>query len=139
MAYVATRVSSPLFIGRHAELEILKDAVARADLGEPAIVLVGGEAGIGKTRLVDEIGGRAAEAGALVLQGGCISLGDGGGLPFAPFVEALRRLPTALASGHFGIDVESLRTPATVELGRLMPEFGTPDAADSEGLSLIHI
>ncbi len=135
MAHVATRVSSPLFIGRQAELEILKDAVARADLGEAAIVLVGGEAGIGKTRLVDEIGGQADAAGALVLQGGCISLGDGGGLPFAPFVEALRRLPTALAGSRFGIDVDSLRTPATVELGRLMPEFGTPDAADSEGFA----
>ena len=135
MAFVATRVSSPLFIGRREELEILQDAVARADLGAPAVVLVGGEAGIGKTRLVDEVGGRADAAGALVLLGGCISLGDGGGLPFAPFVEALRRLPTALAGGQFGIDVESLRTPATVELGRLLPEFGTPDAADSESFA----
>jgi DNA-binding NarL/FixJ family response regulator/tetratricopeptide (TPR) repeat protein len=132
MGFVATRVSSPLFIGRHAELDILSDAVSRADLGEAAIVLVGGEAGIGKTRLVDEIGGRADAAGALVLQGGCISLGDGGGLPFAPFVEALRRLPTALASGRLGMDFEALRTPATVELGRLLPEFGTPDGSDTE-------
>ncbi len=98
------------------------------------MVLVGGEAGIGKTRLVDEIAAGAEADGALVLQGGCISLGDGGGLPFAPFVEALRHLPAMLAGGRFGdIDFESLRTPATAELGRLMPEFGMPDSAAAEG------
>jgi predicted ATPase len=135
MSRVTTRVSSPLFIGRDAEQATLRDAVARSRLGEAAVVLVGGEAGIGKTRLVDEIATGADADGALVLQGGCISLGDGGGLPFAPFVEALRRLPTALAGGRFGVDLDTLRNPATVELGRLMPEFGTPDAADSGGFA----
>jgi DNA-binding CsgD family transcriptional regulator/tetratricopeptide (TPR) repeat protein len=134
MSRVATRVSSPLFIGRQAELESLTGAIARADAGDPAVVLVGGEAGIGKTRLIDEIGTRADADGALILEGGCVSLGDGGGLPFAPFVEALRRLPAALAGGRFGdIDIETLRTPATVELGRLMPGWGTPAAADAAG------
>ena len=135
MNRVATRVSSPRFIGRQAELHTLMEAVHAAGPGEAAAVLVGGEAGIGKTRLVEEVAAAAVADGALVLQGGCISLGDGGGLPFAPFVEALRRLPAVLADGRFGIDVESLRTPATVELGRLMPEFGTPDAADREGFA----
>ena len=134
MSRVTTRVSSSLFIGRQAELQRIMGAVERAGAGEAAVVLVGGEAGIGKTRLMDEVGGRSQDLGALLLEGGCVSLGDGGGLPFAPIVEALRRLPAALAGGKFGaIDVETLRTPATVELGRLLPEFGTPAAADAEG------
>jgi DNA-binding CsgD family transcriptional regulator/tetratricopeptide (TPR) repeat protein len=136
MSRVATRVSSPLFIGRQAELGMLTDAVVRASAGDATVVLVGGEAGIGKTRLMDEVGARADSAGTLVLQGGCVSLGDGGGLPFAPFVEALRRLPATLAAGRFGhVDIEALRTPATVELGRLMPEFGTPVGADGDGFA----
>jgi DNA-binding NarL/FixJ family response regulator len=135
MGRVAKRVSSPLFIGRQAELGILTDAVLRAGAGDAAVMLVGGEAGIGKTRLIDEVGGRAARDGAIVLQGGCVSLGDGGGLPFAPFVEALRRLPAALADAGSGVDIEALRTPATVELGRLLPEFGTPAGADAQGFA----
>ncbi len=129
-----TRVSSPLFIGRQPELEALTEAVERAREGAAAVILIGGEAGIGKTRLIDEVSARSIERGAIALQGGCVSLGDGGGLPFAPIVEALRRLPATLADGRFGeIDFDSLRTPATLELGRLMPEFGTPSPADAGG------
>ncbi len=132
MSRVATRVSSPRFIGRQAELQTLTEAARRAGEGEPTVVLVGGEAGIGKTRLIDEFSAQAVAGGTLILQGGCVSLGDGGGLPFAPFVQALRRLPAVLAGGALdGIDIEALRSPATVELGRLMPEFGRPTAADA--------
>ena len=131
MQGVASRVSSPQFIGRDTELAALTEAVARAGAGDASITLVGGEAGIGKTRLLTEIGEQARDGGAIVLEGGCVSMGDGGGLPFAPFVEALRRLPVVLASGRFGeLDLERFRTPATAELGRLMPEFGTPAVAD---------
>ncbi len=134
MGRVTTRVSSPLFIGRQAELQTLIEAVEHASAGDAGVVLIGGEAGIGKTRLIDEIGWRSQYGGALVLEGGCVSLGDGGGLPFAPIVEALRRLPVSLATGRFGeIDIDGLRTPATLELGRLLPEFGTPAAADAGG------
>ena len=134
MSRVTTRVSSPLFIGRQPDLLALMEAVERARGGEAAVVLIGGEAGIGKTRLIDEVGARARDGGALLLEGGCVSLGDGGGLPYAPIVEALRRLPVTLAGGRFGdIDFDDLRTPATIELGRLLPEFGAPAAADAGG------
>ncbi len=134
MSRVATRVSSSVFIGRQAELNSLLTAVERASAGGAAVILVGGEAGIGKTRLMDEAGARSQDLGAILLEGGCVSLGDGGGLPFAPIVEALRRLPMTLAGGRFGeMDFEALRTPATVELGRLLPDFGTPAAADAGG------
>lgn len=127
MALVATRVSSPLFIGRQAELEILTDAIVQASAGNAGTVLVGGDAGIGKSRLVSEVAARARQSGVLVLEGGCVSLGDGGGLPFAPIVEALRRLPAILAddlAGTFGT-IDDLRSPATAELGHLIPELGS--------------
>ena len=49
------RVSSPDFVGRSAELAELRAAYERAAGGEAAAVLVGGEAGVGKTRLVGEV------------------------------------------------------------------------------------
>jgi predicted ATPase len=132
MERVATRVSSPLFIGRLAELETLTDAVAQAATGRAGVILIGGDAGIGKTRLVTEIADRARQTGVLVLEGGCVSLGDSGGLPFAPIVEALRRLPAILASDPTGTlgKIEDLRSPATVELGRLIPEMGSTSGAE---------
>ena len=131
MARVATRVSSPLFIGRQAELATLTGALDSAATGVASTVLIGGDAGIGKSRLVAEVSARAAGS-FLVLEGGCVALGDGGGLPFAPIVEALRRLPAILAAdGIDGLgDIKSLRSPATAELGRLVPELGTAAAPD---------
>jgi DNA-binding CsgD family transcriptional regulator len=126
MERVATRVSSPLFIGRETELAALDRALDRAIGGTAGTVLVGGDAGIGKSRLIAEFAAHARGLGVLVLEGGCVSLGDGGGLPFAPIVEALRRLPAMLAGGSIaGLDsLDDLRTPATAELGRLVPELG---------------
>ena len=129
MARVATRVSSPLFIGRQAELQTLTDALDRAADGVASTVLIGGDAGIGKIRLVAEVAGRAPPpTGVLVLEGGCVSLGDGGGLPFAPIVEALRRLagdPCRAIRAAASARIEDLRSPATAELGRLIPELGS--------------
>jgi predicted ATPase len=76
-------VVSPVFVGRAAELAVLTAAIDAAVDGEPSVVLVSGEAGVGKTRLADEAAGRAREAGARVLAGSCIELG-GEGLPFGP-------------------------------------------------------
>ncbi|MBO0518126.1 ATP-binding protein, partial [Streptomyces beijiangensis] len=45
---------SPVFVGRADELTILNDALARGGAGEPQALLLGGEAGVGKTRLVEE-------------------------------------------------------------------------------------
>ena len=62
-----TRVSSPVLIGRDAELRALIAAWEAAVDGRPSTVLVGGEAGIGKSRLVGELGRAAREAGGVVL------------------------------------------------------------------------
>ena len=116
------RVASPTFVGRTEELQALEAARRRAADGEPAVVLVGGEAGIGKTRLIAELTTRCATDGTRVLAGGCVPVGDGV-LPYAPFVEALRSLPAEL-----GVDaVRELVGPSWPELARLLPALGEPE------------
>jgi predicted ATPase len=88
------RVASPTFVGRVEELQTLEAARRRVADGEPAVVLVGGEAGVGKTRLVAELASRCATDGTRVLSGGCVPVGEGA-LPYAPIVEALRALLTS--------------------------------------------
>jgi DNA-binding CsgD family transcriptional regulator len=106
-----------VIIGRSIELDRL-DAVFRE--GVAAAVLVGGEAGVGKTRLIREFAGRAEPAGARVLVGGCLELGTDG-LPFAPFTAALRQLVREI--GVAGV-AELMPGGSTSGLGRLLPEFG---------------
>lgn len=77
---------SPVVVGRTAEIAVLGESWALARGGSPATVLIGGEAGIGKTRLVRHF---TAGVEAEVLYGGCVDL-SGSGLPFAPFTAALR-------------------------------------------------
>ncbi len=81
--------STEAFVGRAPELGELERALDAARAGTGATVLVAGEAGIGKTRLVGEISGRARDAGFEVLLGRSIDL-VGTELPYQPFVEALR-------------------------------------------------
>jgi predicted ATPase len=79
------------FIGRAEELARLRDLLTRAAAGEPLVALIGGEAGVGKTRLVEQLAAGAAEQGVRVLHGGCVPLGEDG-LPLAPVIQALRGL-----------------------------------------------
>lgn len=122
---MSARVSSPIFIGRLPEMATLTDALARARTGDPAVVLVGGEAGIGKSRIVDEVADLARGRGDLVLEGGCISLGSDEGLPFAPIAEALRGLIRHVDRATLA----GLVDPATRELARLVPELIAGDDA----------
>jgi DNA-binding CsgD family transcriptional regulator/tetratricopeptide (TPR) repeat protein len=88
---VMKSASSPAFIDRVEESQMLDAALERARSGAAPTVFVGGEAGIGKSRLVAEFARRAREHGARVLTGGCAPLG-GAPLPFGPVVEILRAL-----------------------------------------------
>src|SRR5262245_47973520 len=89
--FVATRVSSSKFVGRSAGLGRLGAALVDAGAGNPWLVFVAGDSGVGKTRLLSEIAGRAKASGARVLSGDCVELGEGE-LPYAPVVTALRAL-----------------------------------------------
>jgi hypothetical protein len=73
---VTRRGSSPVFVGRRAELERLDAALARAALGQPSLVLVAGEAGVGKSRLMAEFAEQVEATGATALTGGCLDLGS---------------------------------------------------------------
>jgi DNA-binding CsgD family transcriptional regulator/tetratricopeptide (TPR) repeat protein len=121
-------LTSPAFVGRTAESARLAEARDRAAAGTPTVVVVGGEAGVGKSRLVDELVVDARAVGATVLAGGCVELG-GEGLPFAPIVEALRMLARGPAGPELATAVPE---PARAELARLLPELGRPPAGGPE-------
>jgi ATP/maltotriose-dependent transcriptional regulator MalT len=111
-------------VGRAVELAALRDALADA----PGAVLVGGDAGLGKTRLVKEFA-RSVAGEAKVLVGGCLELGSDG-LPFAPFTTVLRGLVREI-----GIDGVAALVPRgdTGGLARLLPEFGEPESDAASG------
>src|SRR4051794_22997243 len=76
-------------VGRADELARLMAHVQRAVEGRSSSVLLAGDAGVGKSRLLDELVARATERGVRVLVGHCVDLGDVG-LPYLPFVDLLR-------------------------------------------------
>jgi len=82
-----------VFVGRHAELAALDSILARAANGAGSAVLVEGEAGIGKSRLMARLASRGRAASLTVLAGECLPLAEGE-LAFAPIVAALRPLMT---------------------------------------------
>ena len=113
--------SSEVIVGREADLAALRDALKRTRSAEPSAVLVGGEAGVGKTRLVEEFC-QSVDGVAQVLTGHCLELGEEG-LPYAPFAAALRELVrrdgTAVLEGR------------EREFARLLPELGPAGAGDA--------
>jgi DNA-binding CsgD family transcriptional regulator/tetratricopeptide (TPR) repeat protein len=126
---VVDAAAAPAFVGRAVELERLEASLARATAGTPGIVLIGGEAGIGKTRLVEEFARQARERGARVLIGECLRIGDGG-LPFAPFVAALRELVRGVQPG----ELPALLGPGRSRLARLVPELDGTMNQEGHGL-----
>jgi DNA-binding CsgD family transcriptional regulator len=123
------RASSPVLVGRDEQMAALAAAFTEVRQGGPSAVLLGGEAGVGKSRLVGEFGAVAARAGARVLTGGCLELGTDG-LPFAPFTAVLRDLVHEM-----GADAVAAMLPGrtTRGLARLLPELGEPDASSDPG------
>jgi DNA-binding NarL/FixJ family response regulator len=117
------RVSSPTFVGRAEQLASFDQALAGAAQEEPAALLVAGDSGVGKSRLVAEYAERARAAGARVLTGDCVELGEGE-LPYAPIVGVLRDLQREVGTDALA----ELAGAGQAELGRLLPEAGEPTA-----------
>ena len=115
-----SRVLSPVLVGRDAELSALEDALLSSLRGDGGVVIVGGEAGMGKTRLVNALASRARRLGCIVLAGGCSEAELA--LPYLPFLEAI---------GNYLVDADlaPLRErlgSAADELAQLFPQMGRP-------------
>jgi DNA-binding CsgD family transcriptional regulator/tetratricopeptide (TPR) repeat protein len=110
------------------ELAALDAAWERVGRGQPSTVLIGGEAGVGKSRLAEEFGARASGA-MQVLSGYCVEL-SAEGLPFAPFTGVLREL--VRGRGADGL-AALLPKQGARELARLLPELGEPGTAGDPG------
>ncbi|RBQ18372.1 helix-turn-helix transcriptional regulator [Spongiactinospora rosea] len=91
MAWRAWRPAESALIGRSAELDRLIGVARAAAEGSAGVALVGGDAGIGKTRLVTELAEWASGAGFMVMAGQCAELGDA--VPYLPLADALRDAP----------------------------------------------
>jgi class 3 adenylate cyclase/tetratricopeptide (TPR) repeat protein len=101
-----------IFVGRDADLARLRQLWKEMAAGERRAVMLGGEPGIGKTRLASELGQVLRAEGALVLAGRC---DEDLGVPYQPFVEALR---------HYVDHASHLRLGRHAgELARLVPEL----------------
>ena len=119
VASVIGSLVSPHFVGRGAELDHLMELAEQVGSGEVSAVLLGGEAGVGKSRLVAELSRRLADDGWRVLTGECVELG-GDGLPLAPLADVLR----TLARTSRPSELDAYLGAARAELAWLLPGAG---------------
>src|SRR5947208_2184910 len=112
------RALCPVLVGREREVSLLEDALLAAHRGSGQVVVIAGEAGVGKTRLAMELQERARRAGTAVMIGTTSEAEVA--LPYLPFVEAI---------GNYlaGADLDRIKLqlgPATCrQLGQLLPQF----------------
>ena len=107
----------PITVGRDSELAILYETIDRLQDGSGRVILVSGEAGVGKSRLVAETRAYAEGHDVAVLQGQ--SYQEDLLTPYAPLIDLLRALFLGDAAEPFGADIE----PAAHELLRLLPDI----------------
>jgi predicted ATPase len=120
------RVLCEDLVGRESEISLLEDALLAALRGDGGVVIVGGEAGIGKTRLVTDLVDRARRRGCVVVSGVCSEAELS--LPYLPFLEAIGNY---LARADVGALRDRLG-PAAEELAQLFPQMGRPAPAGSD-------
>lgn len=124
-----------VFVGRSPELAALDLALAEASSGAPRLVVVGGEPGIGKSRLLDEFASGLAGRGTAVHWGRCREAG--GAPPYWPWIQVLRTVGRQLddrqladAVGHSAGDLAQVMPEMVERLGDAPPVPDLdPDAA----------
>ena len=116
------RIASPTFVGRSAELAALDEALNKAGEGVPTTVLLGGDAGVGKTRLLETWNRRAVEHAARVVSGACLDLGESGPA-YVAVVQAVRDLLGPLEPSALDRLVGTERRT----LARVIPELASED------------
>ena len=105
-----------IFVGRDAEVQRVGQLWKEALAGERRVALLGGEPGVGKTRLAAQVAAQVHDEGGIVLVGRC---DEDLGVPYQPFVEALRHYVDHTAPG----DLKDRLGRYGGELVRLMPEL----------------
>jgi ATP/maltotriose-dependent transcriptional regulator MalT len=120
-------VATP-FVGRNAELEVLDELLDLLDQGKPRAAEIVGPAGMGKTRLLAELAGKADERGHVVLTGAAAELEQD--LPFWVFVDALDEYVEGVEPRR----LERLDDVVRTELGHVLPCLATADPAVTPGL-----
>ncbi|UGQ14180.1 AAA family ATPase [Yinghuangia sp. ASG 101] len=124
---MSTPAASPVFVGRLPELSRLADALRDADAGTPAVVLIGGEAGVGKTRLLQEFFAQVEPKGTVTSVGACLELGAEG-LPFAPVSAAMRALADTV-----GAELNAAVAGREQDLAWVMPHLAPVPNGDASG------
>ncbi|WP_308292363.1 helix-turn-helix transcriptional regulator [Promicromonospora umidemergens] len=121
-------------VSRQEQVASLLLAVGRASAGRPGLVLVGGDAGVGKTRLLSHVAQAAEQAGASSVVVHCVDLGQVG-IPYLPFTDALTQLQAGAAGPEAAARVAELvaERPA---LWRLLEPGGNGGADHDERLQL---
>jgi DNA-binding CsgD family transcriptional regulator/tetratricopeptide (TPR) repeat protein len=123
-------MSSAQFIGRGGQLALFDEVLADATRGHGGVVLVAGEAGVGKTRFIAELTARSRQSGAVVVVGWCVENGELV-LPLAPISDLLRDIVSQVPPS----DVNDVLGPIGAELGRLVPELGSAGRPAPTGTS----
>ena len=108
----------PILVGRGEQMAALKEALQQALDGHVHVVLLSGEAGIGKSRVVREVSTLAEQLGFRVVSSGCFE--PDLQLPYAPILELLRCFLTTHAAEAVAVDLADVEWAA---LGRLLPEL----------------
>jgi len=127
------------FVGRRAEIRALDDWLDQAMLGRPQIVVIRGEAGVGKTRLLQEFGVLATRRGARLLEGRVPQ--DSGVPPYWPWRELLRSTLEAADRRELAEQVGD----GLAVLSEIFPELrtlsvcGTPAGSGSEAPERLEI
>jgi class 3 adenylate cyclase len=116
------RLDTPM-VGRHNELALLRQALAEAAGGHPALVTVVGEPGVGKSRLASEL--MACAEGFQILSGRCLEYGEG--ITYWPIAEIVRQAA--------GIRDEHSREEARARIGSLLPDEGAAVVAQAIGVA----
>jgi DNA-binding CsgD family transcriptional regulator/Tfp pilus assembly protein PilF len=110
---------TPVFVGRHRELAQMNDALDAVQGKAGRCILVSGEAGIGKSRLIAETRARASSRGFTTLVGRCFE--QDRSIPYAPLIEMLR----PLAAKETMPEWLARLGPLASALGRLLPEMAS--------------
>lgn len=122
MAMMPTK--SPVLVARDGLLVRLDEVIGDMRREGPAVLLISGEAGVGKSRLVEELTSKATARGVRVLIGRCLEFGEEI-WPLAP----LREVVTALVDQLDEEALELVLGAARRELARLVPDLGDPASA----------